>query len=254
MNRRGFLRVLKGMTDRFYHVFLDILFPRRCPLCGELRPPGSSLDEGLCSLCHTGLLPLTGPFCTICGAPLISELNICLHCREGESGETVTIKRFPSCGRVVSLFPYRGPARELMYQYKFRGRKYLAPYLARRIWEEYGHFLKDMSIVPAPSEPRNLKKRGWNPVLVLARELSKLSGGRVEPVLGRKRSISQKGLNRKERQENLKGKIYLRRPLRSRSVVFLDDIWTTGATAHICDSILREAGLEEILVLTVCRD
>jgi len=185
---------------------------------------------------------------------LISEINLCLHCREEEDGEAEEKKTSPGYSRALSLFPYRGPARELMYQYKFRGRKFLASYLARRIEEEFGPLIKGLSLVPVPSEPRNLRKRGWNPVLLLARELAGLNGSEVEPVLGRKRSISQKGLNRKERQENLKGKIYLRRCPRSRSVVILDDIWTTGATAQICAAVLKEEGLDDVMVLTVCRD
>ena len=159
-----------------------------------------------------------------------------------------------SYDKARALFPYRGPARELMYQYKFRGRRYLASYLAWRIQERYGSLIQGFALVPAPAEPRNLKKRGWDPVLVLARELARINGNEVEPVLGRRRSISQKGLNREERKENLKGKIYIRQSLKGRQVVILDDIWTTGATAHICSAVLKEFNPEKIIVLTVCRD
>jgi ComF family protein len=190
----------------------------------------------------------------VCGAPLISELSLCLHCREEEGRLTEEGQGRFSYDMARSLFPYRGPARELMYQYKFRGRKFLASYLAWRIQECYGSLIKGFAIVPAPAEPRNLKKRGWDPVLVLARELARINGNDVEPVLGRKRSISQKGLNREERKENLKGKIYVRKSLKSRHVVILDDIWTTGATAQICSAVLKEFHPEQIMVLTVCRD
>ena len=234
------------MRFSLFSVLLDVLFPRSCPLCGDLRPPGSPPALGVCGICHPSLVPLAEPVCSHCGAPLISELNVCLRCRENEDP--------PAYDRAFSLFPYGGPARELMYQYKFRGRKTLSAYLARRITEQYGSYLKAVSLIPVPSEPRNLKKRGWDPVLTLARDLAALNGVKVERVLGRRKSISQQGLNRKDRQGNLSGKIYLRRRVEASSAVLLDDIWTTGATAQCCSLVLRNSGLKNITVLTVCRD
>jgi predicted amidophosphoribosyltransferase len=59
----------------------------------------------------------------------------------------------------------------------------------------------------------------------------------------------QKRLNRAERAENLKGKIYLygRSP---KIVVIIDDVTTTGSTMEICSSVLKEHGAE--IVYGIC--
>ena len=225
---------------------LDILYPRSCPLCGKTLPPGNILTEALCPDCQKNLIPLEDPLCLRCGAPLISENRLCLNCREEDESKR-------GWKRALSLYPYRDAPRELIYQYKFRGKRYLAPFLANRLIDRWGRRFFKKPLVPVPSEPRNRKRRGWDPVLHLTRELARQSGGTVHSVLCRKRSLSQKGLDREGRKENLLGKIVLKRRPPEGEVLLIDDIWTTGATAEVSSQNLSGGGRTVVFVVTLAR-
>ena len=83
--------------------------------------------------------------------------------------------------------------------------------------------------------------------------MARQSGGRVYSVLGRKRSSSQKELDKAERKENLRGKIFLRERPPSGEALLIDDIWTTGATADVSSRILADRGKTAVFVATIAR-
>jgi predicted amidophosphoribosyltransferase len=57
------------------------------------------------------------------------------------------------------------------------------------------------------------------------------------------------------RLANVRGAFEVRDPsaLAERSVLLVDDVLTTGATAHECAKALRKAGAAAVYVLTVAR-
>lgn len=235
------------MYKKIFNLIKDVLYPRNCPLCGVERPVGSPVDQIVCSDCRKKLVPLQGVFCQTCGAPLVSEKMICLQCRENKNNHSYT--------KSYSLYAYRGAVKELIFQYKFRGVRYLAPFIAEQLIRWYGTTFFQCPIIPAPSEPRNRRLRGWDPVELLAKELAKQTGGTVHPILKRKKSSSQKELNRDERRKNLADKISLNQNVPDNErIILLDDIWTTGATSEICSNVILESYNGVINVVTIARD
>jgi predicted amidophosphoribosyltransferase len=90
----------------------------------------------------------------------------------------------------------------------------------------------------------------------VARALKRDGSREILTPLVRSRGGPQKGLHYRERLENIRGTIRLRRSSGSAGglperVVLLDDIFTTGATADECSRVLQQGGVREVYVLTL---
>ncbi|MHB8883362.1 MAG: ComF family protein [Thermodesulfovibrionales bacterium] len=111
------------------------------------------------------------------------------------------------------------------------------------------------AIIPVPLSLRGLRERGFNQSLLLAKVLSDNS---CMPLLmnGLRKNIEtpvQIGLSKKERAANLRGAFTATASFTGMQLLLVDDVMTTGATARECSTVLREAGAEEIIVLTLAR-
>jgi ComF family protein len=123
---------------------------------------------------------------------------------------------------------------------------------------------RQMSIVPVPLFKARQKQRGFNQSELLAtaavhamRAINpEWRGQLAATVLQRSRATqSQAGLSLSERRRNLRGAFFVPAAdsVRGRHVLLIDDIYTTGATARACSSVLKRAGAASIWVATVAR-
>lgn len=241
--------MVSGLTAKL----VDFIFPQPCLLCGGSLlldrgdPPWSRLP--ICPECFTMLHHIEGRRCAACGVPLISEQELCTRCRTREFA-------FESNR---SLYEYGGAVRELIAQYKFRGERSLAALFARELAGALGDWFFGLPVVPVPSRPRTVRKRGWDHIGTIADRLSRSHGVEVLRLLRRDNGRSQKSLDFAHRLTNLRGRIHWAPKLRGREkpplhVVLIDDVFTTGATASECSSILLEHGVQRVNVLTLAVD
>jgi ComF family protein len=221
----------------------NFFFPVVCALCGSSLVLFSEIKYGLCGGCRASLETVTGKTCNSCGKPLVSEIEKCLSCRNG-------IER--SYKRQWVLFPYSGKYRELMKKYKFEKNLPLAEFFAEKIKVILNDSVfAGAYIVPVPPRPGKLKNTGWDQVDYIVKQLVKIYGKEISVYrcLRRRKSKVQKRLNKAERAENLKGKIYVYGKPPKKAVI-IDDVTTTGSTMEICSSVLKESGTE--IVYGVC--
>lgn len=112
--------------------------------------------------------------------------------------------------------------------------------------------------VPVPLIPGKEKERGFNQAALLAEELSRFF---EMPVLNKnlskiKKTPSQTGLKRKEREKNIQGAFAVKnaQPIAGKRIFLVDDIFTTGATMEECAKVLKEAGGREVWGIAVARE
>lgn len=223
------------------------LAPAVCPFCRRnLTGPG-----GLCPDCLEALPLLPAKRCRLCGGPAEAILNVCRNCVQ-EGGRPWILG--------VTALPYRASVREAVQRYKYGGQTYLAGFFAARMavaWHHSSWPIRPQIIVPVPLHWTRLLQRRYNQSELLAQLLGKLLGIPCGNALQRvRRTPRQAGSGKEARKENLRQAFALARPglVRGRSVLLVDDVFTTGSTLGEASRQLLSAGAAEVSVITVARD
>ena len=224
----------------------DFLFPSVCALCEKSLIGEEEIGLGLCADCKGTLKIADGNKCAVCGKPLVSEIDTCLPCRSS------TQRSFE---RLWVLFPYTGKYRKLLAAYKFHKRLSIADFFSQKALDLINSepLLQEAVIVPVPPRPGKIKHSGWDQVEYLVKAIEKQSGKNVSRVLKRRKSKVQKELNRSERLENLKGRIYTEGSAPETTLI-IDDVITTGSTMEVCAQVLKEAGAKRVYGLCLFYD
>jgi ComF family protein len=112
-------------------------------------------------------------------------------------------------------------------------------------------------VVPVPLHPRRRRQRGYNQAELLASALARRAGLVVhaDALARRKETLPQTGLSAAGRRRNVAGAFWVRRRARihGKTVVLVDDVYTTGATSRACAAALQQAGARAVRLLTVAR-
>lgn len=242
---------------------LDLLFPPRCLFCQKLCSAGSTGAHGLPPWGENGVT-LKGVLCPGCAAetpwllnacprcarPLpLSGLN-CIHCLEKTFA-------FNNC---CALGSYGGELRKTLHRFKYQGEKALAVPLGRLLASRLAvmpWFSGIDFLVPVPLAPLRRRSRGYNQAALLAEEVGRELAVPVQTPLQRTRDTdSQTGLGREERRHNMFDAFRYsggEAALQGKNILIVDDILTSGATAHAAAQVLREAGAEVISVAVIAR-
>jgi predicted amidophosphoribosyltransferase len=213
---------------------LELLLPQRCLVCGAGGKP-------LCAACRARLPPLTPPLCARCGAPTAWPVARCREC----AGRRLA---FASARAALR---YDEDVRRLVRAWKEQGQRGLA--------EDAAALVADVVARPAavlvtfvPADPGRRLRRGYHPAQRLAEALARRWQLPCEPRLQRSGpSRRQRGLSLAERRRNVRD-AFRSAPVRG-SIVLVDDVYTSGATAHAAASALRAAGGARIEVVTFAR-
>jgi len=238
------------------HLFLDLVFPRLCPGCGHAL--GHRHQPQLCASCASQLHRLEPPFCAACG--------------EKFHGLTMPGQRCANChGRDLafdfarSSFYAQGLLRDLVHRLKYQRALHLAPLLAHLLEQNLEdpriQARNDWVLVPVALHARRERARRFNQAAELAQLTAACRGWASCDALCRSRpSIPQADLDREDRLRNLRGAFalrnsaWIRRQLDEAPVLLVDDVLTTGATAHECAKVLKEnANVSKVVVVSVAR-
>jgi ComF family protein len=207
---------------------------------------------GLCEECRESLAIDDAERCDLCGRPLISEIGRCLPCRASSETEHLF------CDRIISLYPYSGKYQKILGSFKFGKSLGTGHFLAEKIVEAVKLFppdeVKDTFLVPIPPRPGKIHKTGWDQIMCLSRLLrQRQDAPKIVRCLKKKKSESQKKLDRKDRKINLKGRIFAQGKVPGNCILF-DDVITTGSTIDACAAALKQAGAEKVYGICVFYD
>jgi predicted amidophosphoribosyltransferase len=224
----------------------DALYPPRCFLCGA-----PERDARGCAAHRLPTRP-AGARCGRCAARLPSGVpdgEPCADCRRAR-------RRLPP---VLALGDYRTDAglREALLAFKHGGRRDLAEplgaALAARLKEALDPRQPPVWLVAVPLHPLRRLERGHDQARLLAHVAARRAGLRSAGLLVRRRATPPQGApGVASRRANVEGAFGVRRRVaaaaRGRSVVLVDDVLTSGATAAAASSALRAAGIEVVAV------
>ncbi len=244
------VRLGVGVASRVF----DTLAPGSCVTCGRgvepSRPP-------ICSLCLGRLPRLSHPRCGRCGMP--GDRPVGDPPAEATSAAPcdACLPWPPELAAGAAPFAFEGHAERLVHALKY-GRW-------RRLAEPMGRAMSDAArdlagrsgaslLVPVPLSRARARERGFNQAEALADVVAAELGLPQRSVIERRSGgRRQARLARAGRRENVRRLFLAREPGRGRSVLLVDDVVTTGATAGACAEALAEAGFGRVAVVSFAR-
>lgn len=236
-----------GALRSFIASFKRTMFPEGyvCLGCGkELR--SEFRDQSLCPECLEALPFKTGKTCAICGTNIYVG-RLCRRC----SAFT------PEFDRAVAPFNYNGLARKFVLDLKIGGKVFLARYMA----DYMANYIKGLQlkfdlVTAVPSTKKTLRQRGFDHTELIAAEFSELVEMPYRKLLLRtKHKLDQSRLSFADRFNAVKGNFSAMpdADITGMTVLLIDDILTSGATASECAAVLKKQGAKRVYVLTFAR-
>lgn len=233
------------------HGIIDIIYPKICHACKK-KINTSLIDEVICIECWTRIKKNTPPFCYSCGRNLRGEKplkNTCLNC----------IKRPLEFDRAFSPCLYEGVIKELIHVFKYQKKDYLGLTLAKLMIDfikEYNLPIQFMDlIIPIPLYKTKLREREFNHAFILSKYLGAELKKEVsaERLTRNKNTKTQTELKDNERFSNVNAcfSVPQENCVKSRNILLIDDVLTTGATVSEAALTLKNAGANKVYVLTL---
>ncbi|WP_438869649.1 ComF family protein [Pseudomonas sp. L1(2025)] len=231
-----------------HQVYIWLENNQSCLICDE----ATNTHHTVCNVCETEL-PWLLEHCEVCALPLPMEGLICGACQ----------KKPPAYKQVIAPWTYSFPVDTLISRFKHQSRWPLGLMLARLLGQYLQHRFDDTGLtrpdclLPVPMARKRLRERGFNQALMLARWLSEdLDLPHDEHLLLRPHeTVAQQALDAKTRQRNLLTAFALApgAPVQGRHFALVDDVLTTGATAHSLARLLMAAGARQVDVYCLAR-
>lgn len=204
----------------------------------------------LCEECTKKLENITGDLCEKCGRPFLNldakyrKGDLCNDCvRWGEGALT----------KNRSIYVYNEFLQEVIAKWKFRG----DAELVKLFWPELQNLVKQFEIdvvVPIPLSKGRLYERSFNQSKALVEGLPyPIIEALMRPDEATKQSKKSRKerLHREERFQMVPSFLY---DLQGKTVLLVDDIYTTGATLYSAANTLKEqGGAGPIFSITVAR-
>jgi ComF family protein len=228
---------------QFIQTILDIIFPPRCVGCQKS-------GHVLCPSCISQIPLLTSPLCQRCSRPLTVS-GICKQCQYYS----------PNLSGLRAVSVYQEPLRAYIHALKYEGNTRLAKPLGQLLAQAYLTYgMRTDAVLPEPLHSERQQKRGYNHAYLLAAACANHIGIPLyNNILVRHRATSaQVGLNSGDRRQNVAGAFlctpaFATHVLYGRTLLIIDDVYTTGATLEACAAPLFAAGARAVWGLVLAR-
>ncbi|MGV1014298.1 MAG: ComF family protein [Methyloceanibacter sp.] len=240
---------LGTQTRAMLGALANLFLPPVCIVC-RTRIGSHGL---LCGACFAKIDFIAPPICDRLGVPLPYDAG-------SPSLSAAAIAEPPVYDRARAVARYSVTMRELIQGFKYRDRHEGVPLFGRWLARAGAELLADADlIVPVPLYRSRLWWRRFNQSAMLARSVAQLTGVPADCFVLRRvrRTASQVGLTHDQRRRNVAGAFKVdpatRERVRGKTIVVIDDVITTGATAEACARALKRAKAARVDVLALAR-
>ena len=236
---------------QLFNKILEIVFPNRCLACNKMIGA-----EGL--FCNEDWQKLQ----------FITEPKLFSKC--------LTIK--PSYDTSITIFRYNDLLKKIIGDMKYRDATQLSKKFGKMLWQKIAPEIHNYDLIIAvPLHKKRLRERKFNQSALLVKAIlqnasdaqklknnlenadkkSHLPKFYPDILLRTKYTAAQVKLNRKMREENLRGVFAInekyRNTLIDTKILLIDDVMTTGATLENCALTLKGAGANKVTIATIAR-
>ncbi|HEX8444375.1 MAG TPA: ComF family protein [Allosphingosinicella sp.] len=227
---------------------VDFALPPRCPGCGLIVKD----QHRFCLQCWQALQFLGEPCCARCALPFEFDA--------GEGAECgACIADPPRFDQLRAAVAYGEIARAVALKLKYAGRPGVAETMAQLMSRHLDRGDPDVILVPVPLHRWRIWKRGYNQSALIASAPSRRTGLRAALALIEriKATPPLKGLGRRERADAVRGAFRLSAPsaelAKDRTIILVDDVFTSGATANACAQVLKRNGAARVHIICWAR-
>lgn len=238
---------------------MPIFHTPSCYICGEkIRVPlgwtalfTEEKEPTICKKCDQQLEEISGECCHICDRPFASineqyrHEELCYDCVRWEKDPDWA----GLLGRNKSLFLYNEFLTEVIARFKYRGDYAICYAFSEKMKSELQQLHCDV-IVPIPLSEERLFERGFNQAIALLDVIDTP----YEQFLSRIHSEKQSKKSRQERIDH--HQVFTMTSsisVTGKSVLLIDDIYTTGTTLRQAAKLLKDAGATTVQSLTLAR-
>ena len=227
----------------------DLVFPHNCLRCK--RHVAEEQSAVLCRACRDAIILNRPPFCPQCARTLSG------NSRQAACAQCASTHYFFDCAWSPTV--YAEAMQELIHLFKYQHRTALRKPFGTLIADFIDQYQVNINrfdyFIPIPLHPAKIRERGYNQSQLIADDLTSTYKPTVlADALIRTRNTQQQAfLGKKERWTNVNRAFTIRnsRRLADTSVLIVDDLLTTGATASEAARVLKEAGVRTVGVLTL---
>lgn len=238
---------MKNFFKKFGHYIKKLIYPNgiKCIFCGDEL--NQNEYNSTCENCLK-TLPFIKRCCEKCGNPITdNNTGVCSVCK-------TTNYDFE---KAISVFEYKNEVLQTIHKFKYHNGKYLYKPLTKFMLDYFATqnlFADCVTFVPMFNKKEKL--RGYNQAKLLAEEFSRHTNIPLfdfcEKVVN---NTSQTELDFKARRENVKDtfkfKTELKKEIKNKTVLIIDDIFTTGATTNEICKVLLDKGAKQCYVFTL---
>ena len=206
-----------------FSAIADLIFPYKCVICHKE-------NEIICQKCLKSLKPLP---CNI------------IEPRDG-------------IDKIYCYEAYTGNLKTVIQKLKFNKKQKIADILGEKMAEILKvnlAGLENMILIPVPLHKKREKERGFNQSLLICKKISeKLNIPYLQDnIIRTKETKYMYRLSKKERFANVKQAFKIVNPesIKNKTVIIIDDIFTTGATISQIAKLLKKNGINKVIGATV---
>ncbi len=239
------------MRQKLFNGFCDLLYPHNCIICEKYLKNYAKTDF-LCASCRHLFVFNRGPYCCSCPRSWkeADDRLLCPHCQEAK----------PHYNVARSALRYTPLLSQLIHDFKYGQKTFLrhffADCLAQLVRTLPPTFFQSYDrILPVPLHTTRFRERGFNQAELLAQSLGRRLSLPVDTqtLIRHRATRFQATIHPNHRFTNLLDAFTItpHSNIRHASIILVDDLLTTGATASAAAKALKRRGARAVAVVTL---